>query len=171
MAALLGRVARALSVLDHSKVLRDGNGLRRIVSAKGEVDRRAGGRPPGGASDPGSDAMTTDQFLEQRAAAIVADPQFTRFLGAVEKGTRPGVPREVVEEQFRASGGTVRDALEGIFARFPLDVRLDVLIADIRRVGANPEAGRIYKLERELALLRAPLAAWYGFIGEPDPED
>lgn len=109
----------------------------------------------------------TDDFLRRRAAEVVADPNFRRFVRAFESGTLPGVPQEVVEQRFRASDGTVEQVLEEIFADYPRDVELDVILADVRRVGAYPERADIDELERRLARLRPPLEAWYRFMDGP----
>lgn len=110
--------------------------------------------------------MTTDEFLKRRAADIVADPNYSRFVRAFHEGTEPRVPKEEIEKHFRAGTTTVVDVMEAIFKRYPQTVSLDVNVADIRRMGAKPEVDEIKRLERELTELRPPLEAWYEFIGE-----
>jgi septation ring formation regulator EzrA len=104
-----------------------------------------------------------ESFLQRRAADVVADANFNRFVRAVEAGTVPGIPKEFVARRFRAGDGTVEDVLKDIFTKYPQTLELPVIVADIRRVGALEQA-RIGMLESELASLRPPLEAWYALM-------
>jgi hypothetical protein len=106
----------------------------------------------------------TDGFLKRPAADVVADPNFRRFVRAFETGTLPGVPQQVVEGRFRASDGTVEEVLEQIVTDYPGTAGLDVILADIRRIGAYPERADVDELERRLGRLRPALEEWYRFM-------
>jgi hypothetical protein len=102
-------------------------------------------------------------FRKLKAAEIVVDPHFDRFLTAFERGTTPGVPRGVVEERFRGSDGTVGEVLYEIFDAYPRIVSLDVILEDVRHAGAI-EQPRIDRLEAQLEALGADLEAWESFM-------
>ncbi len=115
--------------------------------------------------------MSHDEFLKQPAADVAADVNFGRFVRALERGSQPGIPPRVIEEHFASAGNeTVGQVLKSIFAQYPRTNDLDIIIEDIRRVGAT-EQDQVDYLEAELARLRPTLAAWYAFMdGSPRPD-
>ena len=97
-------------------------------------------------------------FRQRKAADVVADPKFQRFASAFEAGTTARVPRQFVEERFRASDGTVDDVLRDIYTTYPRTVSLDLILVDVRRAGA------LEHLAVELDRLRPELEAWNAFM-------
>ena len=100
----------------------------------------------------------SDAFLSQSAADVIKDPNFPRFLRAVQSATRPTVPQQYVEACFRASDGIVRDVLNEIFANYPQGADLETRLVEIRSAGA------LDALENEVTPLLGPVDSWYAFM-------
>lgn len=107
-------------------------------------------------------------FLQRPAADFARDPQFGRFLRALERVTH--IPRkEAAEPAFAGSDGTVQAVLDDLLRIYPQDVDLGVILDDVRRVGIENEEAKIDRMQAELKSLRSIRQEWHTFMDGRSP--
>jgi hypothetical protein len=116
-------------------------------------------------------------FRHRPAAEVVADPNFERFVAALEQATAPIVPREVLADFFRTREGTLEDVLEEIFSAHPQTISIELILEDAHWVGALEQVKWAAQLElelervkAELSAVRASLSCWEAFMGGHDSQ-
>jgi hypothetical protein len=119
--------------------------------------------------------MMSTAFRQRPAAEVVADPNFGRFLAALEQATAPIVPREVLADFFWCGEGTLGDVLEEIFSAHPQTVSIELILQDAHWVGALEQARWAAQLECELEQVKAELtgvrismSCWQAFMAGHD---
>lgn len=110
-------------------------------------------------------------FRQRPAAEVVADPNFERFVAALEQATAPIVPREVLADFFWTCEGTLEDVLEEIFSAHPQTVSIELILEDAHWVGALEQVKWAAQLElelewvkEELSAVRTSLSCWEAFM-------
>ncbi|MGH2892433.1 MAG: hypothetical protein ACRDPM_04080 [Solirubrobacteraceae bacterium] len=98
-------------------------------------------------------------FRKRLAAEVASDPNFNRFVAALEQGTDPVVPREVLADFFWAADGTLEDVLEEIFSVHPQTLSIAVLLEETHWAGTMQLAGLAVEIESEVEQLTAELSA------------
>jgi hypothetical protein len=116
-------------------------------------------------------------FRKRPAAEVASDPNFNRFVVALEHATDPIVPREVLVDFFWTADGTLEDVLEEVFSVHPQTVSIEVLLEETHWAGALPQARLALEIECELDQLRAELNAvraglsrWGAFMDRDEAE-
>jgi hypothetical protein len=116
-------------------------------------------------------------FRKRPAAEVASDPNFNRFVAALEQGTDPIVPREVLADFFRAADGTLEEVLEEVFSAYPQTVSIEVLLEEAHWAGAMQLAGlaaeiecEVEQLAAELSAVRISLSRWVAFMDRDEAE-
>jgi hypothetical protein len=110
-------------------------------------------------------------FRQRPAAEVVADPNFGRFVAALEQATAPIVPREVLADFFWTGEGTLGEVLEEIFSAHPQALSIELILADAHWVGALEQVKwaaqlecEVERVKAELSGVRVSMSCWEAFM-------